>query len=228
MFSDRIEQRQCTGCGWIYPATFKAPVCKFCKAPVRAIKFKPVPGNCANCGAYVEDIYHNRGKLCNKCYYKKVYADKKARPNFEETRNKNRMKHYYVTQANADRQYTDWLSNIKDIKMHTLTEDEWMKACMHFGGCAFCGAASIDTRQYFIKFKEGGKYNACNIVPACDLCATDLKKNPNPFRYMDKQLNESKSIYRGQNRERLKRIVDYLQCIIEEAKNEPEGTNGSL
>ena len=86
-----------------------------------------------------------------------------------------------------------------------------------------CGAESIDARLYFIQFKEGGKYNACNIIPACEKCSTDHKVNPNPFRTMDKMLNDTAGTNRGQNRNRLKAIVDYLQARIEEAEDELSG-----
>ena len=40
---------------------------------------------------------------------------------------------------------------------------------------------------------------------------------------MDREFNESKALLRGQNKHNLQRIVDYLQCKIEEAINESAG-----
>lgn len=221
-FSERVKERKCTKCGWIYPVTYKSSWCKFCKAPVHAI-YQKVPGNCANCGAYVDDIYHFAGRLCSKCYSKKNYAQKKTMSNFRETANRYSREHYHRTSDKAAQSYKDWLEQLNSISTHVLTEDEWLAACEHFGGCAFCGSDSIDARQYFIPFKEGGKYNACNVVPACDQCATSLKETPNPFIYMNKVLSRNKAMERGQSVRKLKSITEYLQSKIEEAKNEPAG-----
>ena len=89
----------------------------------------------------------------------------------------------------------------KPIK--TLTEDEWIRACAHFGSCATCGASSIDARGMFIPFKFGGRYAAWNIIPLCDKCATAIKFQHNPFiRYKPNIIDP---------------IVGYLRPILEEA-----------
>ena len=64
--------------------------------------------------------------------------------------------------------YETWKTRLSNLQINTLTEDEWLKACNHFDGCAMCSSDSIDARGYFIAFKEGGKYNRCNILPLCD------------------------------------------------------------
>lgn len=215
--SSKNRPGKCHKCGWVYPATYKRNVCKFCGGSVYR-DIGPEPGYCKDCGAYCENIYTYQDHRCSKCHYYARIDKAKARPGYAEGRRASARKLLAKQAANADKAYEDWVAQLKQIQTHTLTEDEWMLACKHFGGCALCGADSIDTRMYFIRYKEGGKYNACNIIPACDKCANDLKKNPNPFRTMNQSLNESAGRFRGQNKQRLKGIVDYLQARIEETK----------
>lgn len=225
--STRVKERKCSGCSWVYPATYGGSWCKFCKAPVYAV-YQKVPGNCPNCGAYIEDIYHFPGKLCSKCYSKKNYQQKMQIPGYKEKILMYNNEHWHRVNDRAAQSYKDWLEQLKSVSTHSLTEDEWLEACQHFKGCAFCSSDSIDARQYFIPFKDGGNYTACNVVPACEQCATALKGNPNPFVHMNKLLTRNKAMERGQSVHTLKGITDYLQSKIEEAKNESAGKNGSL
>lgn len=224
MNSKTRKPGKCYKCGWDYPASYGANVCKFCGGPVYR-NVGPEPGYCKDCGAYVNNVHTYQDHRCSKCH-NSMYKDSiKSKPDYYERRSAavKRLKAKYA--ARADKVYADWLAQLKQVNTHTLTEEEWLQACRHFGSCAFCGSESIDARMYFIRHTEGGKYNACNIVPACEQCANDFKRNPNPFRTMDNCLNDSAGRYRGQNRARLKAIVDYLQARIEEASDESSGEN---
>lgn len=100
----------------------------------------------------------------------------------------------------------------------TLNEEQWMEACKHFGGCAYCGKDSIDVRSMFIKFKNGGRYCNWNIIPACEQCENALKLTDNPFIRMDqkyKRGNSTQAKKLGFNLDNLQRIVDYLQSKME-------------
>jgi hypothetical protein len=124
------------------------------------------------------------------------------------------MRRYNSLCAEADKSFADWLEQLGKVKTHTLTEDEWMEACKHFGGCALCDSDSIDARGYFIRFEDGGKYNACNVIPLCEKCATVLKRQPNPFRQMHPQINRNLATSRGMSVDKLHKVVDYLQSKL--------------
>jgi rubredoxin len=213
---------KCQKCGWIYPAAYGLNTCKFCGGGVYR-DVKPEPGYCRVCGKYCENIHKNGNRLCSQCNSKVVEKSQKAQPDYRERRNEINKKMWHTYRATAIQKYNDWLEQLNKITTHSLTEEEWLQACSHFNGCAWCGSESIDARTYFINYSDGGKYNACNVVPACDKCANDIKKNPNPFLRMDREFNESKALLRGQNKHNLQCIVDYLQCKIEEATNESAG-----
>ena len=79
--------------------------------------------------------------------------------------------------------YSEWLEMIQQVPKDypTLTEEQWMEAVQHFGGCALCGDESIDTRGFFVPFKSGGRYCDWNVIPLCSRCATRNKTNYNWF-----------------------------------------------
>jgi len=51
-----------------------------------------------------------------------------------------------------------------------MTEQEWLKNCSYFKGCAMCGEHDIQVRQYFIPRKDGGRYTKKNMIPMCPTC----------------------------------------------------------
>lgn len=121
---------------------------------------------------------------------------------------------------NAASSLDDWLKKIKALPYpyQTLTEEQWMEACRHFGCCAYCGEGNIDARSMFISFKDGGRYCAWNIIPACEKCETALKATPNPFIRMDDRYNRDYAAAAkkyGFTVENLNKIVDYLQSKME-------------
>lgn len=79
--------------------------------------------------------------------------------------------------------FNNWLSMIAKVPqpLRTLTEEEWIAACVHFGKCAICRHESIDARAMFVAFALGGRYAAWNVIPVCEHCATALKHQQNPF-----------------------------------------------
>lgn len=217
--SSRIKRPgKCYKCGWEYPATYGSNICKFCGGSVYR-NVGPEPGYCKDCGAYCDNIHRFHDNRCSKCHSKVLMKWQRSSAEYKEQQKVYARQYMHKRSNNADKKYADWIEQLNSVNTHTLTEEEWLQACRHFGGCAMCGAESIDTRMYFIQHTEGGKYNACNIIPACEKCANDYKVNPNPFRTMDKLLNGSAGIYRGQSRERLQDIVGYLQSKIEEVNN---------
>lgn len=113
-----------------------------------------------------------------------------------------------------------WKEDISKIPTPytTLTEEQWLEACNHFGGCAYCGRDQIDSRAMFIQFKDGGRYCNWNIIPACEKCETMYKSTDNPFLRMDQKINnrrDSQARKYGLSLTKLARIVDYLHSKME-------------
>lgn len=192
-----MNTKTCKGCGWVYPKDWAGRTCRFCHTPF-------TEGICAICGEYAESLHNYR---CRSCESKEHAAWRKQRIN------------------NAEVQYKDWRKKIASLPYpyKTLTEEQWLEACKHFGACAYCGEASIDARSMFIPFKYGGRYCAWNIIPACEKCETSRKDTPNPFIRMDQKLKRGRGEQAkkfGFNLDNLQRIVDYLQSKMEEATNE--------
>ena len=115
-----------------------------------------------------------------------------------------------VRRTNEDL-FANWLSLIAKVPqpLKTLTDDEWIAACLHFGKCAICRNESVDARGFFIPFSFGGRYAAWNVIPVCDKCATALKFQQNPFIKYDDTVDG---------------IVDYLQPILERSISNEEST----
>ncbi len=127
--------------------------------------------------------------------------------------NKNK-RFYEKSKRVAQQRYEDWIELVDGAFTHTLTEEEWLRACDYFDGCALCGSENISTRHYFIPFKAGGKYTEYNIIPVCEECTLTLKRAKNPFKYMDKELIKFTDGSRQQRLERLKNIEEFLRSNI--------------
>lgn len=77
-----------------------------------------------------------------------------------------------------------------------------------------CGSDDISTRLMFVDYKDGGRYCAWNIIPACEECATMRKTIHNPFSRMDSTLHREGNVptkRKAFNLEKLKAITDYLE-----------------
>lgn len=182
-----VATKTCSGCGWVYPLLYQDNFCKFCRT-----RF---PKNfCIVCGEYTK-MYD--GRLCAKCTSRRNFSYS----TIESKRIDNRR--FLQRKRDAyEASFNEWLSMIDRVRkpLHTLTNDEWISACKHFGGCATCGGHTIDARGMFVPFGFGGRYAAWNIIPVCEECATSLKRRQNPFvRY----------------EETVDGIVKYLRPILE-------------
>lgn len=116
--------------------------------------------------------------------------------------------------SNFEEQYNEWLKRIAAVPKNypTLTEEQWMKACRHFNGCAKCGDENIEARGFFISFKNGGRYCDWNIIPLCSRCAADWNIAKNPFRLAWSRDNAARTFNR---RECIKDITQYLGGILD-------------
>ena len=201
-----LKSKVCSGCGWEYPIHSPRHICTFCKAVLTT-------GICTMCGEESNEL-NDRG-LCPTCHKKRHVEDE--------------IKHYNKNLKETTDQFNEWLAKVKRVPKEypTLTQDQWLAACKHFDGCAMCGDDSVDTRGFFIAFKDGGRYCDWNIIPLCDKCATYSRVRTNPFKIMHRRLGinprnskETNLEYAHNNPKRLKKIVDYLQPILEEAIND--------
>lgn len=205
-----MNTKKCKKCGWEYPFITPYPSCRFCGTWFTV-------GICKVCGEYSDDIIPST-KLCRKCYNKRngVYQKRVVKTTDDN------QKTYRRLVKEADERFAAWLQQLSKIATHTLTEDEWLEACRYFDGCALCDSESIDARGYFIRFEDGGKYNACNVIPVCDECATELKYQSNPFRRLNPTLNRNLATSRGLSLAKLERAARYLQSKMEGAENEQQ------
>lgn len=188
-----MNVKKCSKCGWEYPANWPGRICMFCKGKI-------LNGYCAKCGIWSDKLGNDN--LCTKC---STMYDMAWRMNKEDT---------------AIETFEAWQKRVSRlVNYHTLTETEWLEACRYFGGCAYCGKDEIEAREMFIKFKDGGRYCAWNMLPTCEKCATSIKRITNPFLLMDKtRLTTRRKL--GYSENNLQRIVDYLTAQIERAEKE--------
>lgn len=185
-----MNTRKCSKCGWEYPIDWPGRTCRFCHEPFK-------DGFCSYCGKWSDKLHNTMCRACHT-YQHKVWRDGRK----------------FV----AEESYEEWTFRIKDMPIEPLTESQWLEACNHFKGCAYCGADSIDARSMFIPYKDGGRYTRWNIVPSCERCETARKVTTNPFLRMDDSLNRSQAHQArkyGFSMKRLQSIVDYLQSKME-------------
>ena len=194
-----MTNRTCTGCGWVYPASFNEPRCRFCGTEF-------TERICPDCGK-LKTPYKKHSPICRDCYNRSQ----------REGDHDERMLRWRAKRiATVEEKYAEWLKQITAAPFRPLTEEQWLKACRYFGGCALCDTPEIEARGYFIQFEQGGRYTAWNILPLCELCATELKKQLNPFRRLDTQLNNNLPVVRGISKDKLNKATEYLQERLNE------------
>ena len=185
-----MNTKKCEKCGWEYPIDYPDKRCKFCNTIFK----KRI---CSDCGTYTDIM--PKGSICMKCQYQRTKkgADRRYRD------------HYIKVRKEAADKLAHWQKLFAAVPtpLRTLTEEDWVAACKHFGKCALCGIESIDARGMFIPFDLGGRYTAWNIIPICDKCATKLKLQPNPFVRNDPHLYPTPVP--------TKAIEEYLMPILE-------------
>lgn len=177
-----MTTKTCEKCGWVLAIQDPLKRCPICKT-----KFKY--GICRICGQPVE-LYRERN-CCKHCY---DTVTRTPNDRMQMVRRRREL-------------YKEWCEMIAEIPKNypTLTEEQWLAAVKHFGGCALCKSDSIDARGYFIPLKDGGRYCDWNIIPICEKCA--LKNKTAPYFSDDKRPAG------------LHEIVDYLEEKINAARS---------
>lgn len=119
--------------------------------------------------------------------------------------------------AGGQEELDSWKRLLALQPARTLTEEEWLATCQHFGKCAFCMEDEIAARVYFIPFEEGGPYAVWNMLPACEFCATELKLQLNPFVRLSYKRNSNYNSKTNNPRKRgnLQAIVAFLKGRME-------------
>lgn len=193
-----MATKTCKKCGWQLSTKDPRLSCPVCKTPW-------TEGVCKICGEYTTNLSPTRG-VCKPCR--------------NETARDIALDYQRRLTDKSEETYAEWLKMIQQIPKpyKTLTEEQWLEACRYFDGCALCTRSHISTRAYFIPFSDGGSYCAWNIIPLCDICATALKLQKNPWRRLDKRLNSNLDLSHGDPMKHLENVVRYLQSKFEVTK----------
>ena len=152
-----MDTKTCSKCGWVVAMRDPSNYCPVCGT---AFEYRI----CSMCGK-VYKMWARRS-VCKECYRK--YVD---------------VGNGKAMIARRRAVYAEWLEKVRKVPTDypKLTEEQWMEAVRHFNGCALCKNESVDTRGYFIPFKDGGRYCDWNVIPLCSDCALTLKTNLNWF-----------------------------------------------
>lgn len=101
-----------------------------------------------------------------------------------------------------------------------LTEEEWEISLAYFNGhCAYCDKQSSMTKDHLDPLKNGGKLSFNNVIPACQSCNSSKKDNQWLSWY------QKQKFY---NKERAKKISEYIQFTLVFPKNEKKDDDGKL
>lgn len=205
--------RVCPKCGHEHPSRLNARKCIMCKEYLSHLW-------CFYGQHYVEKdlmTWSKKGEpynYCKKCNsLKRMAADKKN----PEARKKRQNAFVDRLRSKYD-VLRDQLLELNEKTFKPMTEDEWHAICNHFGGCALCGEEHIESRQFFINYKHGGKYSKWNMFPLCSKCTRYTKKVDNPFYWLDDTTSMNLT-RKGITKERREKLYNYFVSQIEKVKN---------
>ena len=217
MLSEELT-RKCSKCGTVFPKSFVALKCSICGTPMEKMV-------CCKCKQILPRSYFTTRKSgvykgainrrctpCSKAMKKKWDDDNPDRKRARNTA-------FLERRADkADEDYREMLDALATIEFKPMSEEQWLKTCSYFEGCAICGNEHIESRKFFLQFEHGGKYAVWNILPMCWDCGKHTAKLTNPFKWIDRYIGATTTY--GLTHERRARILEYFKLKIEEAKNE--------
>ena len=215
--------RLCSKCGWVYPSCYTQTKCKFCHTVFSTQV-------CLRCKELVptEHFYVYKsgrnagylGRLCKPC----SAETKKEWDALYPEQNLERVKKFIAQkQKVAGQRYQDWL-DLTDLEFKPMNEKDWLTTCMYFDGCAICGDEHIEAREFFVPFKEGGRYTSWNMFPMCNKCVTLVRRTANPFIWLDNYLGQARKLHMTEARKQ--RLLEYFILQIERVRdNNDAGTS---
>lgn len=159
---------------------------------------------------------------CTPCSKNRKKQHDKKNPQQRYDRDKRFMDKRF---AMAAERFEEWKKKT-NLPFKPLAEQQWLEACSHFRGCALCDSEHIEVRQFFVNFKDGGRYTAWNVYPICGKCATKTRKIANPFQWLDRYTGYA--IELGITKEIGDKLVAYLELQIEKAVKDNEQQAGSV
>lgn len=206
-----LVTRTCKGCGWVFPSSYVHIRCKFCKTlfdeQICYICKQLTPT--AHC-TKSNDTLHCR---CRPCSSKERMAIDKKYPEKAKARV---VKCIEGKIRVANERFAKWVE-MSNIYTKPMTQEEWIETCSYFEGCAICGKEHIEAREFFVPFKNGGKYAPYNMFPLCNSCLQNVKIKDNPFLWLDNMLGTAKKI--GLTDERAEKLLAYFIKQIERYTN---------
>ena len=186
--------RTCTKCGWKFPYSYTKKKCRFCRSYLDTLYCKKCKQN--------KKLEEFSSGYCKPCASRSVIEHQKRNP--EKTRKRKNEAYAKYKQMENEK-----MNKLLQVKAKTMTEEEWLKICEYFGGCAICEDPHIEVRSFFIPFEEGGKYTAWNMLPLCGKCSASIPRYKNPFIWLNRFMGR---YYKwGLTRERRDKIIEYLK-----------------
>lgn len=114
-----------------------------------------------------DQFYTRHDEVDNECFRSHCLVCERTRKNHRDKYNNSHVFKFFSSAIKTDLK--------ESMGTEPMTEDEWLKNCKHFKGCAMCGKNDIQVRQYFIPRKQGGRYTRKNMLPMCPECCRHFR-----------------------------------------------------
>ena len=180
-----MNTKTCKNCGWVYPITQPGRKCPICGETFDIVVCTtchvPTPIDKMEAGTYT-------CKACAAAHDRIVKARRKQQ------------------QIEV---FEDWIERVNSVPKNypTLTEAQWLEACVFFDGCARCNSKDIDARGFFVGAELGGRYCDWNVIPLCERCASRWNLTGNMFIYSQQHDHKERGT---EYRDCLVKIIEYL------------------
>lgn len=211
-----MQFRLCKHCGEDHDFAYRFSKCRKCREYLDEQKCNTCKEIKLNDQFYrykngkAKGYYNLRCKSCN------VIRSRKFDKENPEKRRVIAARHYEKYTKLRAEQFEDWQA-LTEERFKMLTEKQWLEACIHFEGCAICGEEHIEARDFFVPYKDGGRYTAWNVFPVCGKCALHARTNPNPFSFL--KVGAELAIKLGLNKERADKLKAYMKQRLQEEPN---------
>jgi len=161
---------------------------------------------------YSKDEHTSRCKKCEATVKRMSFQNNPLWLKAHKEYQKRYRKKYYSTQKgklinvlNCQRR-----RNRRNQLETSFNEESWMKLLDLFDHrCAYCGEEKELQHEHFIPLSKDGEYTINNILPACQFC--NISKHSKSFF-------EWYPNYKGYNKTRERKILEYLNYIDKESQ----------